>query len=215
MEPVCLDMGHYKRIEHFRYFRSLAYPYVGLTSEVDITEFRRYVKNNHYPFFLSFLWCASQAANAVEEFRQRIAGEGIVQFSFCETSHTVAKEDGTYCYCTLDAQKPFKEYLAYAASEQEKAGLYGGIQETAAEALPLIFVSTVPWISYTSLVQPVPMPADSNPRITWGKFYDREGRIVMPVSVLCHHALVDGIHIADFYRLIDEKMRQVMDCPDK
>ncbi|MDE7404247.1 MAG: hypothetical protein K2M81_03980, partial [Lachnospiraceae bacterium] len=31
-------------------------------------------------------------------------------------------------------------------------------------------------------------------------------RTLLPVSVLCHHALVDGIHIASFYKQLDEQI---------
>ena len=41
---------------------------------------------------------------------------------------------------------------------------------------------------------------ESNPRITWGAFApDAEGRLQMPVTLLVHHALADGSHIAKFY----------------
>ncbi len=32
---------------------------------------------------------------------------------------------------------------------------------------------------------------------------------MLPVSVLCHHGLVDGRHIADFYRLLGEKCKEL------
>ena len=73
----------------------------------------------------------------------------------------------------------------------------------------LLFVSCVPWLSYTALVQPTPVPADSNPRITWGK-YDRQGeRILLPVSLLANHALVDGIHIARFYQALERELADI------
>jgi chloramphenicol O-acetyltransferase len=44
-------------------------------------------------------WCfVANAANKVPELRRRIAGDGIIEYSYCNTSHTVALEDGTYCY---------------------------------------------------------------------------------------------------------------------
>ena len=64
----------------------------------------------------------------------------------------------------------------------------------------------MPWLSYTSIVQPVPTPADSNPRITWGKYFYEGERLMIPVTVLCHHALVDGIHIAKFYERLGERV---------
>ncbi len=58
----------------------------------------------------------------------------------------------------------------------------------------------------TALVQPAPFPADSNPRITWGKYFCQEGRTLLPVTLLAHHALVDGIHIARFYETLDREL---------
>ncbi len=73
----------------------------------------------------------------------------------------------------------------------------------------MFFISTVPWVSYTSLIQPVPMPADSNPRITWGKYFFMDNKTLLPVTVLCHHALVDGIHIAGFYQSLEGQILEM------
>ena len=32
---------------------------------------------------------------------------------------------------------------------------------------------------------------------------------MMPVSLLCHHALVDGAHLAAFYRQLDEAIAAI------
>ena len=202
-----INMNEYKRINHFNYFKSLAYPYVGVTSEVDITDFYNYVKEKNYPFFLSFLYCVNKACNQIKEFRQRIVGDEIIEYDYCPTSHTVAKEDETYAYCTLEVKDSFVEYLKEATYKHEMAKCDGNIEETAEEAQCLIFISTLPWISYTSLIQPVPIPADSNPRITWGKYKVKKGKIMIPVSTLCHHALVDGKQLADFYNALKHECK--------
>lgn len=36
------------------------------------------------------------------------------------------------------------------------------------------------------------------PFFGWGKYYERDGRVVMSVSVQAHHSYVDGIHIGEF-----------------
>ncbi len=207
MDYKYVDMDAYKRKAHFEYFNSLAYPYVGVTVNVDITGLKEAVSRKRLPFFLTVCYCVGRAANEVPEFRQRIQEGQIVEFGHCRTSHTVALDDGTYCYCNLESNKPFRDYITYAVREQEKAKEEATIHED--DNLDMIFISTVPWISYTSLIQPVPMPADSNPRITWGKYFRQEGRILLPVSVLCHHALVDGLHIAMFYELLEKEISAV------
>lgn len=199
-----LEMSTFKRKEHFKYFNSLSYPYVGLTVNVDITDLQKKVKAENLPFFLTVCYCVSRAANGVPEFRQRILDHQIIEFDNCKTSHTVALDDGTYCYCTLDSSMPFSDYLPYAIREQEAAKQNKTIDEEEDGPLDKFFISTLPWVSYVSLVQPVPIPADSNPRITWGKYFVQDAKTWMPVSVLCHHGLVDGMHIARFYSLLNK-----------
>lgn len=204
-----LDMENYKRKSHFAYFNGLAYPYVGVTVNIDITGLLQRIKSEKIPFFLTVCYCISNAANSVAEFRQRIMDGRIIEFDRCQTSHTVALEDGTYCYCTLNGNMPFDQYIMYAIQEQEKAKHENSIEEEETEILNKIFISTLPWLSYTALVQPVAIPADSNPRITWGKYFVQEDHMLLPVSVLCHHALVDGMHIAEFYKALEEEIEKL------
>ena len=209
MDYKYLDMETYKRRRHFEYFRTLAYPYVGMTVNVDITELLDTIRAKKLPFFLTLCYCVSEAANRVPAFRQRILDGQIIEYDRCRTSHTVALDDGTYCYCDLSSDRPFEAYIDYALKEQERAKSRNSIDEDEAESLDKLFISTIPWVSYTALVNPTPVPADSNPRITWGKYFTQGERVLLPVSVLCNHALVDGIHIAQFYDFLNELIANI------
>lgn len=206
MDYKYLDMETYKRKSHFEYFNGLAYPYVGVTVNVDITDLLKTIKAKKCPLFLSVCYCVSKSANRVPEFRQRIIDNQIVEYDYCLTSHTVALSDGTYCYCDLDSNRSFEDYISYAVNEQEKAKQRNSINEAGDDILGKIFISTIPWVTYTALINPTPVPADSNPRITWGKYFIQNGKVLLPVSVLCHHALVDGLHISKFYDFLDEEI---------
>lgn len=72
--------------------------------------------------------------------------------------------------------------------------------------LSLFFVSSVHWVSYEAILQPTPSPADTNPRITWGRYRWEGERVLLPVSLLCHHALVDGLHMARFYQNLEKEL---------
>lgn len=201
-----IDMETYKRKSHFEYFNSLAFPYVGITVNVDITELLQVIKTQKLPFFFTICYCVSQSANQIAEFRQRILDNKIIEFEYCRTSHTVALSDGTYCYCDLNSNYSFADYISHATQEQEEAKQMNSINEDQEDVLDKIFVSTIPWLSYTALINPTPVPADSNPRITWGKYFVQNDKVLLPVSVLCHHALVDGLHISTFYELLNEQI---------
>lgn len=206
-----INMDEYPRRAHFDYFRSLAYPYVGLTAEVDVSRLIRLLKSRGLPVFLPLLYCVTRAANSVPEFRQRIRGDIIIEYDYSEASYTLALENGLYCYCSPKSRLPFQDFLSHAREAERRAAEAPSIAEDEAEAESLLFISCIPWISQTALVQPVPFPADSNPRITWGKYLERGGRLYLPLSLLCHHALIDGLHIASFYSALDTEITRLCD----
>ena len=205
MDYRAIDWESYPRKAHFAYFSAMADPYAGVTAPVDVTGLLAACRERGAPFFLSFLWCAGRAANAVPQLRQRIVDGRPVEFSSCDTSHTVLRADGTYCYCRLDCTRPFGEFLPQAVRRQEQAKA-GGDLDDGEDALSLLFVSTLPWVGYTALRQPAPAPADSNPRITWGRYDEAGGRIAMPVTLLVNHALVDGAHMGRFYQALEREL---------
>ena len=151
------------------------------------------------------LHCAINAANAVPELRQRIRGEGIVEYDRCLSSHTVALPDGTYCYCTLDCAQPLGAFLPAAQAEVARVKAAPSLDD-GADPDELFFVSSLPWLTFSAISLPTPTPADSNPRITWGRWHRQEGRTLLPMTLLANHALVDGIHIARFYENLDREL---------
>ena len=178
-----IDLAAYPRRDHFAYFSAMAYPYVGLTADVDITPLTDYRARSGSPFFLTLLYCVARAANSVPQLRQRIVDGEIWEFDVCPSSFIVAKDDETYAYCPVRTDLTLDEFLPYAEERKNAARMDGNIEENE-DALPCFFISTLPWMSYTSLIQPAPVPADSNPRITWGKAELRDGRSMLPLTLL-------------------------------
>ena len=202
-----IGLEDFPRREQFLYFQSMRNPYVGVTVSVDVTEFLAGLRERERPFFLSTLFLVGRAANAVPEFRLRIVNGGIVEYDCCDTSHTVALPDGTYCYCRLPGGLSWEEFLPLARRETERAQTRRSLRdEDGGDPLPLLFVSSVPWLSYTALTQPTPEPPDSNPRITWGRWFEQNGRTMLPLTLLVNHSLADGRHLARFYEELARRM---------
>ena len=201
MGRVNIDMSVYPRKEHFEHFLAMENPFI--TDD--------YIFELEQKFFLCFQYAAAQAANSVPEFRQRIADGGIVMCDRCSPSWTVALPDGTYRYCTANADQALEEYLTEAKAKQEAALKDEHLTEEG-DVLSQIFVSCVPWISYSGVTMPFPNREFSIPSLLWGKYSTEkypviiDGRLAenekttIPVTVLANHALVDGIHISAFFR---------------
>lgn len=193
-----VDLSNDPRRSQFEYFLGFANPYASMTVHCDITHLRRVVREKGYPFFLTLLHCAVHALNDVPELRRRIRGTAVVEHDFCHSSHTVALPNGSYCYCRLLCDKPLEEFLPYARVEVERAKAEASLDD-GDEAENLIFVTSVPWVSFTSISLPTPVPPDSNPRLTFGRFFEENGKVLLPVNLTVNHALADGIHIAKFF----------------
>lgn len=203
-----IDLNNYPRRRQFEYFLTLQFPYVGVTNNVDVTETVHFCKEKGHSFYLTFMHAAALAADAVPQLRQRISGSRIIEYSECPTSHIELLDDESYCYCTLRHNMCFEEYIEYAERARENCRQNGNIEEDD-DVEGMYFISSLPWLNYSSLLQPVAGGNDSNPRITWGKFQkDCHGREQLPVSILAHHGLVDGIHIARFYRNLEKQLEQ-------
>lgn len=207
-----LDLSAYPRKAHFETFLNYPNPHVGVTVDVDVTDLVALCKQKNWSFYLAFIRAAALAANAVPELRRRIREKGIVEYDRCHTSHIELLEDGTYCYCTLrhDPAQSWEDYMRYAAVQRERARAGASIEEDE-DVDSLLFMTSLPWLHYSAFVQPTAGPEDSNPRISWGKFApDHRGRLMLPVTLLCHHGLVDGLQMANFYKELETCLQHII-----
>ena len=175
-----VNMAEDPRSGQFAYFRAMADPWSGITVEVDITEFHAALDGR--PFFLSFLYALARAANAVPELRRRLVDSGLL---------------------------PYEDFLADGKRRQAEALRGEGLAESG-DPLSNFFVSCVPWLAYTQLKHPVIGPEDTNPRFSWGKFTEMNGRVTMPVTIFVNHALADGLHIARFYENLNQELAEIV-----
>lgn len=204
-----IDLETYPRRSHYEFFKAMAYPYMGMTANVDVTKLVSFAKARGGATFLACLWAAASAANSVPELRQRIVGDKIVEFDHCDTAHTVAMPDETFCNCRTDCRKSLEEFLVYGKQRQEEAMMHHGFNMTQEDETDLIFASCVPWVAFTQVIQPTPFPADCNPRIVFGKYIKEGDRILMPLHIQCNHALVDGRHVGKFFAAFEELANSV------
>lgn len=202
-----VDMSADPRSGQFAYFRTMADPWAGITVPVDITEFRAALGSR--PFFLSFLYAVTRAANAVPELRRRLKDGQVVEYDRCCPSYTAMKDNGVYVYCLVDSGLlPYDEFLSDGKRRQAAALASGELVETG-DPLSNFFVSSVPWLAYTQLKHPHCGGEDSNPRISWGRFAEQNGRLTLPVTVYVNHALADGWHLTQFYRNLERELSRL------
>ena len=152
-----IDKETMPRREQFDYFRAMAQPYVGITWELDITDLRRRQKAEGWPFFLTMLYLAGQAANRVPQLRQRIRGEDVVEYDLLR--HLPHRGHGGRQLPLLPGtgRAPLPGVSAPGPRRHQAAQERPSLMEEEDEE-SLLFVSSLPWTPFTGLIQPTPLP---------------------------------------------------------
>jgi chloramphenicol O-acetyltransferase type A len=205
-----INIDEWERKQHFNFFKNLDSPYFSITANLDITNFYRYIKENNLRFFIPSLYAATKTANDIREFRYRIRGDQVIEHDTVNPSFTVLTDQQLFSICSVPYLSDFQLFLEEAEHVITKAKHEASLT-TEPERDDLVYMTCIPWVSFTAVSHPVNLhPADSIPRIAWGKYFGEGDRFKMPLSVQGHHALLDGFHIGQYFELL----QRLFDQPD-
>ena len=199
MKTIHFDDPH--RQKHFDFFSAFEQPHFNVCASIDVTEFRLWQKSNGLPFNVSMVYFVSRCANEIKEFRWRLRNGRVVEHESIRPSFTVPTEASeVFSFCTVPYSANFHEFLTKAQEIQEKMRTDPSFEDEEG-CDDYFFMSSLPWISFTSVTHAMGAPAkDSIPRITWGRLEKRSDQVFMPLSFQAHHAVVDGIHMGRLFQ---------------
>ena len=199
-----INMQTWSRSEHFKFFHSFDHPHFGVCANVDLTKFQPYIKQNGISFSIAIVYAIARAANAIPEFRLRIRAEEVVEHEVVHPSSTILIKDDLFSFCDFEYTENFSLF-AEKASKQIAHVKEHPILENIPGRDDMLYMTAIPWISFTGFMHPMQLhPADSVPRFAWGKYFEENAMIKMPLGVQAHHALMDGIHLGRFYKQMQE-----------
>ena len=195
-----IELDSWKRKEHYELFKGLDYPHFSICANVDISQIYPFIKKLKLSFFKTILFAITQSANSVKELRYRIQGEKIVEYSKVNPSFTILTEDDLFSFCTVEYVENFKEFIINTSKEINNIQKNPSLRNKLS-CDNILYITSIPWISFTNITHTINMhPVDSIPRITWGKFFEDNRKLKLPLSIQVHHALVDAIHVANFFK---------------
>lgn len=214
-----IDRTTWPRRHHLAFFEGFSQPHFQVTSEVDVTPLVRRMRALGHRPFPTLLYAVTRACNEETALRLRLRFgapdtpaelilHDVVHPSFTarvdlppESTAAPGCDLPLFGYATAHYTPVFSDFEARvtAASEAVRANPDLGAQ-AAHDTSDLVFVSSLPWMSYTALVHAMKDPrTDSNPRVTWGRLQTRGDRVVTSVSLQAHHGLADGGHVARWF----------------
>jgi chloramphenicol O-acetyltransferase type A len=203
-----IDKQSWLRRDHFDFFNTFNHPHFNMCAKVDLTRLHPYIKDHAYSFTSTIVYLISRAANAIPEFRYRIRGDEIVEHDMVSPSITILLDNWLFCFSTIEYCQNFIEF-ARRSVVQVTAVKQDPILSDPPGRDDLLFMTAIPWVSFTSFTHPMRQhPADSIPRFAWGKFTKDGSQVKMPLSVQGHHAVMDGLHMGQFYEQLDHYLLQ-------
>lgn len=201
-----LDLTTWKRGEMFYYFSKMAPTGYSLTVDLDITEMLHTLKSADIKFFPAYLWLVTKTLNLQTEFK---IAQKDGQLGYYDTLTPLYasfhNDDKTFSLMWTEYNDDFNVFYQSYLENQEFYGNNHGVLAQKEQLPPenAYTVSYIPWIPFKAFsVHSYENNPYYFPSIEAGKFYKRIDRMILPLSITCHHATTDGYHVKCFLDML-------------
>jgi len=199
-----IDLKTWERREFYEHFIQEVVCGYSITVNVDITPL---AGQQLYP---AMIWLLTKTVNEMPEFRTTLTKDGPGIYDSMHPMYTVFNKEnknfsGIWSYYSEDYGEFLKSYQVDVA-EYSKSTRYAPKAGTPENSFN---ISMVPWLEFTSVNLNV---FDDGrfllPIFTLGKYFEREGKRLLPLAIQVHHAVCDGYHVGLFVEKLQRSIAQ-------
>ena len=214
MNMTTIDIEKLDRKKAYEMFKSFQNATYGCCVEMDVTKLLAHSKKNNQSFFINFLYIVSKTLNEIEEFRMRLVEDKPVIFERIAPGFTVMTNKGFYINAATTFHKQYKKFYdeAYKIKELAKQNKpLPSLTDSQYPELSAIYNTSLPWLSFVNMSHPIPANKSSQtvPRVCWGKYFERNGKILMNLNITISHVFVDGYPLSKAFLHIQELLDNV------
>ena len=193
----------WERNEHFNFFQSRKNPCFSVSFSANVARLYEAKKQNGFRLTDCIYFAAMLAANSVAGFRQRIVNLRPAEFDSIDAAFTYIPKGRTlHCNCVAKFDRKFSVFSSNISAARAIADQNPALCPEGGDVQNLIYFSCLPDIPILSATNPWGDPwVDSVPRILFGK-KDSLGNLTVSIEAL--HSFIDGIHLAEFYKLFSQ-----------
>ena len=210
MEYEQFDISQWERRELYEHFSRLRNPFYAVAANVDVSNLIEYKRREGLSFYLSLIYLATEAINAIDNFHLRIVDGHVVRFSTIHPNFThKGANEAVFRFFTSRMEGTLSEFARRCeAAMKDQTTLFGGHDHSP----NLIYFSSFPWAETTAITNPGMEDADDGiPRINWGRYGLHDGRYLLNITVTANHRFIDGWHIGLFFRQLQERIDRLGD----
>ena len=189
-----IDLENWERREFYEHFIKEVVCTYSVVVNLDITNLKG---QKLYP---AMIWLLTKTVNDMPEFRTSLTPEGLGIYDDMHPMYTVFNKEnknfsGIWAYFSEDYGTFLKDY------EGDIQKYSTSIRYTPKEGTPAnsFNISMVPWVEFTGFnINVFDEGKFLLPIFTMGKFFERDGKRLLPLAIQVHHAVCDGYHIGVF-----------------
>ena len=209
-----IDLEKYERKEHFLHYINSVPCFYNMVVQVDITDLKKYIKEKEYKLYTTHIYAITRVANHHKEFKMSLDDDNnLGYFTEINPSYTIFhKDNNTFSNIWTEYNSSFTEFYKNYEQDMKKFGDKKGFMTKKCENDNMINISAIPWTSFTGFNLNLPKGNKYLlPIFTIGKYFEQNGKILLPLAVQVHHSVCDGFHTSRFINELQELLYNFKD----
>ncbi|WP_164508240.1 CatA-like O-acetyltransferase [Lapidilactobacillus wuchangensis] len=203
-----IDLDNWPRQEIFNHFMDLGTTF-NLTRRLDITILTEIMKTDQVKLYPALIYTITQTMNDRVNFRLDYNQAG--EFGYWEElqplytilNPTTKLFSGVVTPLSATYRQFQSAYLADVEQYRQSQQLFPqGVAPT-----NIVNISMIPWTDFSAFsLQNAHEPNYLRPIVTIGQFEKSAGRVLLPVALQAHHAVIDGYDAAWFFNQLQIRL---------
>ncbi|BBN82062.1 chloramphenicol acetyltransferase [Pseudoalteromonas sp. A25] len=211
MKPI--DLKTWPRAQHFHFFKGFEKPHFDITTHVDFKPLYQFAKNKNVSFTHCYLYCLLQAIHRYAPMRYRIVDGLPVEVPKVTASTVFLKDDDTFRFTPLHLHENLTLFCEHVSRQQAvylEQTLLNERFELRQTHEAQVYVSILPWFNFSSFSHAATDTSNCSgiPKFVFGQYQKETG--LMPVNIEVHHALLDGVHVAQFLTTLNKVVLELL-----
>lgn len=200
-----IDYSSWDRLSHYNTFKDVYLPQFSICSRIDVTN----LVNSKVNFFNAFLFQIMKASNEVKEFKYRIVNGDVFVFENLDVNFNLLVDNNCFVSKRVTFDTKYDLFDKKVQSIKDNVPKFGELKIDPSEDMALVITSYLPWMDIQSIHEPIFNKDESFIKIVYGKYEQIGDKYFLSISVRAHHGLVDGVHIGQFFNLLQKSIIEI------
>lgn len=205
-----IDMETWPRRTHWRYYRTLVKAQTSMTKRVDITALVDFCHKEEKRFSAVLLHTIAKTVNSLECMRMfALEDDNPAVWDVVHPNFTIFHDDDkTFSDVWMEYSPDLSQFLDIYEDVIHTYGDKHGIKVRENQPPNFFCISGIPWITYDSFTTSTAgdRPPMLFPVLNYGKYYEENGRYLMPINITIAHAAMDAYHEAMFFDTLQKNL---------